>query len=261
MSKFVINVDESSCGGCGECVAMCGRGVFAIEDGHSVVKNPNICMGCGHCFAICPAGCITFNGVGANDVAQVGESCLVKYSDLASLMESRRSIRRYKKEKIPQSVLEQIFSDCRYAPTACNTMGNSFTVISDDNTLREISKLTRDALRVLPATAAMADKVQECHIISGAQLLIVGGSNMIANPVDSVIAAEEFELLALTKGIGCCWAGFVTMAVSTYPQLRELLKSKGLDVDRYSFSVMSIGYPDETYVRVPPRPEPKIVWI
>ena len=261
MSRFVIKVDENACGGCGECVNVCGCGVLAVEGGHSIVKNPTRCMGCGHCFSICPTGAITFNETGADAATATSAECPVKYADMVTLMRNRRSIRRYKKEKIPQEVLQQMFADLRYAPTACNTMGNSFTVVSDDAALKEIVRLTREALRTVPRTAAMADIVQECLIISGSQLLLVGGSKLIANPVDSVIAAEEFDLLAQTRGIGCCWAGFVTMAVNAYPPLREFLKAKGLDVDAYSFSAMSIGYPDEEYVRIPPRPTPKITWI
>lgn len=258
--KFVVTIDESSCGGCGECSSVCPCGVLAVDGGRSVLKRPEACIGCGHCFAICPVGAITFNGTTASDVPAVSDPCPVAYSDMAALMRSRRSVRRYKKEKIPRAELEAILADCRYAPTACNAMGNAFVVVSDDAALKEVCRLTREALRASPM-AARAETVPDSLIISGSQLLIACGSTLIQNPVDSVILAEEFDMLAQTKGIGCCWAGFVTAALRSYPPLREFLKGKGLNVDAYSFGAMSIGYPDVTYARVPPRITPKVNWL
>lgn len=57
---FVVTVNESTCTGCGECVAACPAQVFELE-GDKAVVTENECMGCESCVAICPSESITLD--------------------------------------------------------------------------------------------------------------------------------------------------------------------------------------------------------
>lgn len=54
-----INYDK--CVSCRLCVAVCGRGVYAVIEKKSVVVQPNNCLvGCTTCANMCPASAIEF---------------------------------------------------------------------------------------------------------------------------------------------------------------------------------------------------------
>jgi len=53
-------IDENKCSQCLSCVNFCKQGVYEIENGKPVVKNPlNCVVGCTGCDRICPNGAIT----------------------------------------------------------------------------------------------------------------------------------------------------------------------------------------------------------
>lgn len=44
-----LDIDTEKCVGCGKCVEMCKREVFAISEKKAVVANIDACLGCGKC--------------------------------------------------------------------------------------------------------------------------------------------------------------------------------------------------------------------
>ena len=52
-------VDKEKCTGCGTCRDVCPVDVFEIENGKSIVKNPDECIQCQACVASCPEKAIT----------------------------------------------------------------------------------------------------------------------------------------------------------------------------------------------------------
>ena len=60
-----LRLDPGACIGCGRCVEVCPRGVFAIEGGKSRIVDRDGCLECGACARNCPAGALYVkNGVG-----------------------------------------------------------------------------------------------------------------------------------------------------------------------------------------------------
>ena len=55
-------IDIETCTGCGECVEVCPTEVFEIQDGKSVIVQPEECIECGACVDACPEECITLEG-------------------------------------------------------------------------------------------------------------------------------------------------------------------------------------------------------
>jgi NAD-dependent dihydropyrimidine dehydrogenase PreA subunit len=56
---------EEKCAGCGRCVEVCPRGVFAMRDKRAAVIDRDRCMECGACARNCDFGALTVNaGVG-----------------------------------------------------------------------------------------------------------------------------------------------------------------------------------------------------
>ncbi len=50
-----LQLDPTRCNGCGLCVAVCPRGVFAIADGRATLVDRGACIECGACALNCAA--------------------------------------------------------------------------------------------------------------------------------------------------------------------------------------------------------------
>lgn len=56
---YVININEETCDGAGDCVDACPASVLEIQDGKAVVVSADDCLGCESCVSVCPTGTIT----------------------------------------------------------------------------------------------------------------------------------------------------------------------------------------------------------
>jgi ferredoxin len=57
--RNVIQIDESKCDGCGDCVPACHEGALAIVNGKAKLVSEVYCDGLGACLGKCPQGAIT----------------------------------------------------------------------------------------------------------------------------------------------------------------------------------------------------------
>lgn len=58
MKRKIINIDESVCNGCGQCVPNCPEGALQIIDGKARLVSDLFCDGLGACIGNCPLGAI-----------------------------------------------------------------------------------------------------------------------------------------------------------------------------------------------------------
>lgn len=259
-----IEIDQDLCAGCGECVNVCGSRVLRLDEktGKATVLGEGIC--CGHCFAICPTGAIKMHDTTSSSAAAATPAA-VTYEDMAALIRERRAVRHFKPEKVSKEDLNEILTDLRYAPTACNNMDIAYIVVDDAATLDTVRAMTVEGLKKDKKFAKRAmtlNKDDKC-VCGSQQLLIIEGP--MAPPFyDWAIAMEHFEMIAQTKGIRTCWAGFVSIALQSSAEFRQFLRDKGAargPEGAYGYYAMMFGYPEENYVRVPPRPNPPTLWI
>jgi ferredoxin len=59
MKRTIINIDETKCDGCGNCVEGCHEGALQIIDGKARLISELFCDGLGACIGECPQGAIT----------------------------------------------------------------------------------------------------------------------------------------------------------------------------------------------------------
>jgi len=61
MLRKIVNIDESLCDGCGDCVPSCQEGALQIIDGKARLISDLFCDGLGACIGHCPQGAITID--------------------------------------------------------------------------------------------------------------------------------------------------------------------------------------------------------
>jgi len=60
-----LTLDSGACTGCGMCVEVCPRGVFALNNGTAEIVDRDACIECGACMLNCPFGAVSVrSGVG-----------------------------------------------------------------------------------------------------------------------------------------------------------------------------------------------------
>ncbi len=59
IKRKIVNINESLCNGCGNCVPKCAEGALQIVDGKAKIIKETYCDGLGACLGQCPQGAIT----------------------------------------------------------------------------------------------------------------------------------------------------------------------------------------------------------
>jgi nitroreductase len=74
---------------------------------------------------------------------------------------------------------------------------------------------------------------------------------------DAIIALTYFDLAAPSFGIGTCWAGFLSIAASSYEPLVQAL---ALPPGRKCAFGLMFGYPQYQFHHIPERNPLQVAW-
>ena len=145
-----------------------------------------------------------------------------------SLIFERRSVRKYKNEKVPDDVIENLLKAGMQAPSSCNAQPWEFIVISKSEDKKAISRMHRFAK---PAENAS-------HLI-----ITVGNLNeaKVIGMIEQDLGAcnENILLQATNEGLGAVWLGFHPIEDRTL-KLKEYLNIPDHCIP---FSVICVGWP------------------
>ncbi len=146
-----------------------------------------------------------------------------------SLIFKRHCVRKFKDERVPDELIENLLRAGMQAPSSCNSQPWEFVVVSDAEDKKAISEMHRFAK---PA--------------SGASHLIVTIGNLNEAKVIGMIeqdlgACNENILLQAThEGLGAVWLGFHPIEDRTL-KLKEYLNIPDHCIP---FSVICVGWPE-----------------
>ncbi len=147
------------------------------------------------------------------------------------VIKKRKSVRKYKKDPIPDDVLNRILEAGRIAPSAKNIQPWHFIVIKDPDTKKKVAAACRDQMFMADADVILAG----CILQKEAWARM--GGYMSAGPVDLTIALEHMILAAAREGLGTCWIGaFVE---------QDVKKILNVPDDVTVLALTPIGYPAE----------------
>jgi len=248
-----ISVDHSLCVKDQHCVTVCPvANIFMGKDGFPT--SGDRCIRCGHCQAVCPTDALTLHGIPPLDL-EPSDIHGVGYEGLAKLVKSRRSIREFKDEPVAAPLVEEILDTVRWAPTGGNTQWVRWVLIDKKEDLREVSRLVVEWSKSRPEFANLVEAYEGGFdtVLRGAPQLLLNhaGTEYGSTRADCLIAMTTFELLAVSRGLGTCWAGFVLMAAGDPASpLRGFL---GIPKDHYLNAGLMIGHPKLKYRRIPQR--------
>ena len=144
--------------------------------------------------------------------------------DAIEVLKSRRSIRTYTEELVPQNVIEEIVDCARLAPTAMNDQPWDFIVVTKRELLEQIPAMLGHAEFIAKAAFAVLVLAREtCYAVE-----------------DSCAATENLLIAASAHGLGSCWVAGTKQAYGPV-----VARAFGAPTDRQLVSIVSVGYPAE----------------
>jgi len=191
-------------------------------------------------------------------------------------IQSRRSIRKYASDDVPDELVKQMLEAARLAPSGSNSQPWRFIVVRDPKTKKEICQLrfNQQFIKEAPVTiVCFADLSQYSHeaMRNKWRELVEWGiapalSGLLAKPEfwerrasipdsreqlliatisNTFIAIEHLVLMATALGLGTCWLGAIDDARFT-----QLF---GLQDHLVSVAVITTGYPAGQVPKQRPR--------
>ena len=116
------------------------------------------------------------------------------------LAETRRSVRAYKPDAVPEELVQQVLETGRLAPSACNKQPWRFIVVRSETTRRALgAAYAREWFWKAPVVIAV------CILPGEAWVRSFDGKNFAR--VDGALAMDHMQLAAAELGLGTCWIG------------------------------------------------------
>lgn len=142
------------------------------------------------------------------------------------VLKTRRSIRSYKPDAVPENALRNIAEAVNLAPTACNKQPFKLLLVRDPEMRKTICSNCRfEFLAEAPVIAVMMTNES------------ASWTRYEGNPaadIDASIAMEHLVLAAAAEGLGTCW-----ICAFSRPQMDEALK---IQAPWSAFALSPIGY-------------------
>ena len=147
-------------------------------------------------------------------------------------LKSRRTVRRFKSDPIPDEVLTRILEAARWAPSSRNQQPWHLVVVKDREKLKAIGEIARTGTFVADAPVAIA--------------LLMDRADQPG--MDGGRALQQMEIMAWAEGLGTC---FVTLPEDEKDLVRQLLE---IPAELELITVLPFGYrPDDFSGRGLPR--------
>jgi len=154
----------------------------------------------------------------------------------------RRSIRKFKPERIKEEELNAILDAGMYAPSGANQQSALFVVIQDKETLKKLSAMN----------AAVLGKDFDPYYGAPTVILVFADKSKISPVEDASLALGNMFNAAASLGIGSCWVHRTKEMFET-DEGKYLLSKWGITGDHIGVGSCILGYPDCKHPKAAPR--------
>ena len=295
----VMAVDAGNCTSCGLCIKNCPFKCWEMgEKDIPRMKEEYACFSCFNCMVACPVDAVsiveTYHADGGFfDIhyppvkmpiePRDAEGNPDEWNEVERNILERRSVRNFKVDPVPESLMQRVLEAGRFAPSAGNHQPWKFTVITDKALIAQIEEAcyavwqgmypmfgddqaVMNLVENLPP-GAFDPRVQggircvaqkELPIFLNAPVVIfLGCSNKMAAPEEHAgICGQNMTLAAKSLGLGSCWSNFAA-TVDLIPEIKSKL---GYDDTWRIYSALCLGYPKFNQEGMVPRHFRPVTW-
>lgn len=281
--KASIHINIEKCTGCGRCVDVCSDNSLMLESGKVAERNsPHFgCIGCGHCMAVCPDDAIEILGrtLSPDDLFDLPlKENSANYSEVLSLFQRRRSIRKFKDKPVSREVIEQILNAAATAPMGLPPSDVNVLVFDSREKTHAFAKGFCDYLERMkwfvsgwfltmmrPVWGKAADELFRNFVRPLFKVYTEGmkeGKNLVSydaplsmyfygseycDPADPIIAATYAMIAAESLGLGTCMLGGIHPLIQNGKKARQFRESQGIKSKSREGLFVIFGYPEVSY--------------
>lgn len=167
------------------------------------------------------------------------------YSDEAlKLIESRRSIRSYKPDMVPDDLIDKVIEAGTFAATGGGRQSPIIIAVKDRKTRDKLSKLNADIM------GAETDPFYGAPLV----LIVLADRSSSTYLYDGSLVMGNLMLAAHALGLGSCWI-HRAKEVFDRPEGKEILKDLGITGDYEGIGHCILGYIDGDVPEAKPRKE------
>ena len=171
-------------------------------------------------------------------------------SDVLETIKSRRSIRKYKSDMVPQDKLEKIIEAGTYAATG---MGKQSPII-----VAVTNKELRDKLSAMNAKimGTNTDPFYGAPVV----LIVLADKSRPTYLYDGSLVMGNLMLEAEAQGIGSCWIHRAKAEFES-EEGKEILKSLGIEGDYEGIGHCVLGFADGPAPKAAPRKDSYVYYV
>lgn len=171
-------------------------------------------------------------------------------NDTLKTLETRRSVRRYRKEQVPADVMEKILRAGTFAPSALGAQAAITVVIRDKETISAIGKLNAEVLGSDADPFYGAPTLAIVFVQENRRTKVDDGCAVITNMLNAAHAL----------GVDTCWV-YRAREVFTTPQGKAYMKKWGLDEGYEGIGNVVFGFGDGPAPEAKARNEGRVIWV
>ena len=171
-------------------------------------------------------------------------------SEVLEVIKSRRSIRKYKSDMVPQDKLEKIIEAGTYAATG---MGKQSPII-----VAVTNKELRDKLSAMNAKimGVNSDPFYGAPVV----LIVLADKSRPTYLYDGSLVMGNLMLEAEAQGVGSCWIHRAKEEFES-EEGKEILKSLGIEGDYEGIGHCVLGYADGPEQKAAPRKDSYVYYV
>ena len=173
-------------------------------------------------------------------------------SDVLEKMKTRRSIRKYKPDMIPQEVIDKIIEAGTYAASGRNAQNTIIIQVTDPKIRNQISELNCEI--------GGWEKGFDPFYGAPAILIVLAKNDWPTHVYDGSLVMGNLMLAAHELGIGSCWIHRAKEEFET-EWGKNLLKSLGINDEYEGIGHCALGYTDGEYPKSPERKADRVFYI
>lgn len=155
-------------------------------------------------------------------------------NEIIENMITRRSVRKYKSDKVPDDVLAEIIEAGEYAASG---MGRQSPII-----IAVTNKKLRDELSAI--NAQIMGREGDAFYGAPVVLVVLADKSVPTHVYDGSLVMGNLMNAAHAEGLGSCWIHRAKETFET-PRGKEILRELGIVGDYEGIGNCIIGYPDE----------------
>lgn len=172
--------------------------------------------------------------------------------DFNDLIKTRRSVRKYLPDPVPDEMVESCLEAARTAPSACNSQPWFFHVCRSEKIRRAVASTMNSGMfgQGMNRFIDQAPVIIAVETLKRAKLapwLAGMVRNVRYEMMDVAIATDHLTLKAAELGLGTCWVGWFNE--------RAVKFALGLERSAHLDVMITLGWPDDR-PRVKSRKEP-----